>query len=656
MKKAIIVLLILVFALNVAAEGLSVKGITITSINYFPLHKNFMDNNYVMPSCRYALNNDTLENEFIAHIRSSGLNASRGFGLCSSSGVSFQEGNINYTFDGVWLVAEQQLDNGSEWLNLTEALPLNEIRISELKNNPCKEAREKVQDAGCYNVMTLIHFKETDPKKLFLEDSSMFAGEDDFVNHEYALSIGALLRQHDINNFKISASQYSSGGDTRYVYFIPDDTQDAERRVLLVMNESYPMIDNSGFRRYFTLYDYSRYNEDEGIPQIELILTEAMLFREELTNKRNILIERTNSLLGWKERLAYLNTNRSDLLIDYELKYNELSRRFTSVQKTYIKERNLMENNELEIRLYSEEITPQLDNLSRKIDNTKKNLEDIETIQDSVRNIYYGELGAAVSERAIHESWDMTNNSVIAAHNDTLTAVNTAHIDSSLSLLFVVDTLLVTIVLEAIGRKILKKGIPQIITFFLIFILTAFTIGCLLFPSLMKFKVGGLFDLYYIILFLQGMIILALLITLFFYKTEEELNKLELFAMSNSLNAKLDALNKGDQKLSELQSESNEYTQELIDLNNKSNRDLLEKLENLIEWDRRTVDLQSGSVKLLKELADLNKKGNQELMEKLERLVEQDKKLSVESNKLLGKLIMLKKNDLTSKPFRRKGQ
>jgi len=249
-------------------------------------------------------------------------------------------------------------------------------------------------------------------------------------------------------------------------------------------------------------------NNQQKIDELNSILSDVEPLQDNITEKRLELITKTvsdesgQSKSNYRDRLDYLATNRTGLLIEYEERYENLNSRLGLLKEYYQNEMNFfyrLGQNHPVASLYTKEVNAQLDVISSRISDVETGLARIDSIQDSIRNIYYGELGAAVSERAIYESWNMTNQSISEAQ----TAVNTAHNDAALSILIVVNTLLVTVLLGSL--QVLRADRRLLITL-MITALTASTIICLVIPTWIN-QNAFLFSIFLIALVLIAAII-----------------------------------------------------------------------------------------------------------------------------------------------------
>ena len=414
---------------GVTAEELQVKGVTVTVIDYLQNHKfSGMDNSYFSPSCKYAMN-EASRNELTNKLNSQGLYISHTGGLCLSNGVVFNIDNVTIDFDGVWFVARKEIINKGEWVSSNDAIPLIRREIDDLKAMSCSAADKYIQDTGCLSVMVLIHISEIAPQNIVVNDSSNIFGESSLVDSMYREELSSLLDVTDSKKLKIASFKIQPENKLGYLYYLRDDTKIKENdfgQFMIIMNESYSMVDNSDFRDLFYFLDNYQYNPI-NLEEIKRDLYNAESLRGEINQHRKRLVEETSTSISWQQRLKYLEANRTDLLVNYEQSYENINEILSRIKASYGKQKELfeeMENaNSPVALLYGDEVKPQLGDLSTKIENVETNLAQIEIMQDSIRNIYYGELGVAVSERAIYESWAMTNQAIQRSHEDNILVI-----------------------------------------------------------------------------------------------------------------------------------------------------------------------------------------------------------------------------------------
>lgn len=413
MKKAILLLTLLVFVLNVAGEDLRIRGVTITIIDkavfkFAPVSGN---ND---PSCVYYMN-ETDRDGLLDRLTSEGLNVSRRGGLCNY-GILIKVNDVNYTFDSNWLIADKKIFNETNWITAKEAAPIIHQEVDSMIQRSFDTF--KTENLGSYqgNRMVLIHIKEIQPTNIT-------------TNEEYKKDLAGILNNHP-KEIQISEADWPGN----YFFAVRADEEIRIQdfgELILIFNESYPMYHNSEFNYAFQSVNYHETNWQK-IGELNYILARVEPLKERIAEMRLELITKTESgesgqrKSNYQDRLDYLATNRTELLITYEQEYESLNSELGPIKLYYQNEMNFfyrLGQNHPAASLYAKEVNAQLDVMSSRTSDVEAGLAKIDSIQDSIRNIYYGELGAAVSERAIFESWSMTNLAVQNSHQDNMAAV-----------------------------------------------------------------------------------------------------------------------------------------------------------------------------------------------------------------------------------------
>jgi len=360
------------------------------------------------------------------------------------------------------------------------------------------------------------------------------------------------------------------------------------------------------------MVDLLGYGEDT-LRSIEDLKGEIKNKQEEIPNLRNKLIDNTRrSLLSWSKRLSYLDSVRYNLLEMYETDYRDFLDRKNDLKNRYEIKKNKWdeltigrpENSTPEKLLYRDDMVSQLSSLSLGISSLENELDELESAQRDLRDIYYSELNTALSDQA--------------------------HSDNQNVMLLMVTIMIITILLNLMDSRELSFSRYKLILFFCII--------SILILAVLYFKVN-LFDkadpfFRFIAIFFLLILILFLLLS----KRKQSELKEPIGSLQESQVETNRLLESISDKLSISDRLGEETNRLLTDISNRIS-DSNEREKEIIS---AIEENKESTVKLLKDVSYTTKKTKNEEKKNINSIQKSQEKINknqVKTNKLLRDIL-----------------
>jgi hypothetical protein len=446
MKKAIIVLLILVFGLNVAAEDeLKAKGVTVYKIfSVFP--SQILDNYGILdglpynpvgyhpgPSALYTNSvnlteiSDRLHQWNCSEILDNNQ-ISQNFPILNSQGILCSVNSTTLSYDGYWLIIQKESKENDTFTSfdaLERRLSTQDDDLQKIYENFLKVTKLIPNSKS----LTVIYLDEIYPNSLSNESSDACLSNPVAIRSRFSGVFGHLDRRNQINaSVEIRDVCFSDGGRLKHSYYI-SLMHDVTENVLVIGR---PQTQANEVPMILKTWDYLTY-----YPFVKASLTSFDQNTQELLSglrkQRSDLINQTRFELNWSERKENLKNIRQRSLDLKESQINNLdnqlnlAKKFNDVLVFLNNPNNYFSRWDSALgTIFSNETSRDIDEMSHNYDYRLKSLDEIKYLQDDTRGIYYNELSLAAGEGAIYESWDMTNKSIAAAHIDTQNSLDIA--------------------------------------------------------------------------------------------------------------------------------------------------------------------------------------------------------------------------------------
>lgn len=455
---SILFLVVLMIPTNlVLAEDykeVNVSGVTVYVImkldsNYSQYNEGY--ENYFPPSCYFILN-DTSRDELVNFLTSKGLNIlSRSMCvLCSTGSIEINYGEIILNYDGGFLMGRKEVITDNESVTIEEA------------KNKIKNATDDIVKnmAQVYNLITdrnwtveYINRNELFMKVIFVKNTTpsditngtfKTEGEYEIIDSDYTKEFDKLLDRLGVSETKVVGKKskdkqvyeyYAVKGIVRYesIYY----SFNKPVNILIVGNEypqyNYPLIlmdTGIGGNGIFNLWDFWRIFYRYRINASALLTKSTELYKTVYKSKENFL-----------ENISVRNTSYclNDLTPSNDEKSSELKVDIGPLENYYNAWKAELESakdkpDKPNYALFGDEVSKEIDEFYSEIEGIKENLRKADETNKELRELCYVESQLELMKKGIE-----------VAHNDTTSAINTAHDDAILILGISVIAIVATI-------------------------------------------------------------------------------------------------------------------------------------------------------------------------------------------------------------------
>ena len=464
-------------------EEVNVSGVTVYVImtvdSEYTSHENYAPKKGNPPSCFFELN-DTARKILVKKLNSTGLNFSELqdiydyelYELCSGPSpikIYYPDG-ISIAYDGWFLIGRKEaiyntyvpVENATKKISSVEddiEVLMENIScfIENLTSEEC-EISSKMNE-----LMRVVFVKNIDPPDI---THGNFKSKDRYeeLDDAYTKNLNKLVtRLHNPKNRFVGFKKSIEREDWEdiYKYYAIEgctnrDTSDIIRYNefpdILIMGE-YPglYILTDTITGIFSLLDFWRYYfEKKYIENASNLAEESNNFYENLTiSKAKFVSDMTGE--NYSDRLKNLSNMREVIILSNDKKYQELYNEMKSLENFY----NVW-NAELEsakdnphkptYALFGDEVEKEINEFHSKIEEIRDNLEKAEQTNKDLKELYYSELGVALTEKAIYEADKNTRDAIDKAHKDNLIMAFLAFVTAILIIAF---TLNLTIIQNA---------------------------------------------------------------------------------------------------------------------------------------------------------------------------------------------------------------
>ena len=475
MSKQVIflIMLILITLTNstlAANESLDVTGLTVYTIFRAPLFesenlsKSYLNSERycgsLIPSC-YEVNekygdvkgfiNDTISKY------PNNCSSWSGAGIdCITPGLMCYEGNVRFSYDGYWVIGQKQViaDRQDNTLHLHET----KDRVKEAKDeiwNRYESFRTRINITDSGKVLVLIHFNWINPHRISIDNiTSEKEGRYSVVNSTNYKEVFCDFLNIEPRERNLQVIEYISQSRNKpnYRYLIRNDEKVNDfYGEIIVIDGSIDIEYSSLIEHLFYSLDYLRYGREFIEDYANKIKSNSTSLNANITDiKRELLNKTDNNRFDYKERLRYLESNRSIILEKNVDSVRKIENELYLIERYYGRVYELFFSAPFSrtfgSMLYDSEIKSHLEQLSAIIEDIKKDMSQNNKLQQETTQLYYSELDSARNEQAIRET-----------HMDNLVMTCLALLSAILTIVFTLNLIPIQNAVEKYTPEVLSE-------------------------------------------------------------------------------------------------------------------------------------------------------------------------------------------------------